>query len=116
MFFVVWKGKGLWVVWSLAIGGIATALLFVGTDAIGANPPQWFKSLLGGSVIFILPGIFLLSLGLRARRQPPRTVVDPATGREKQVRTVHSLYWIPVQYWGALYVLVGAWLCAWRPS
>jgi hypothetical protein len=107
MFLIAHRGRGLWVLYSLFMGTIAAA----GLLKLAPDTPTWLFALLA----FLLPGILCVTMGVRARSQPARQVVDPPTGRESKQRPLHSLYWIRIEYWGALFLIFGAWVCTLKP-
>jgi hypothetical protein len=43
-------------------------------------------------------------LGWYLRRRPARVFIDKATGREIPIRPSHSLFFIPMIYWGPIFL------------
>ena len=48
------------------------------------------------------------ALGLYLRGKGGRVVVDKQTGREIVLRRRHTLFFIPIEYWGLVVVVLGA--------
>ncbi len=60
------------------------------------------------AVGMIAAGVLTVLIGFVANRKPWTEVVsDPQSGRRYRVGTPSTLYWIPIQYWGLLFVGVG---------
>jgi hypothetical protein len=45
-------------------------------------------------------------VGIRLNSQPGRELVDPKTGGKVILKRRHTLFWIPMQYYSALLVLI----------
>jgi hypothetical protein len=93
-------GKGLWILFSLC--GSLALMALINEELLGGGERIW-----PFAAAFLLAGLINLGLGLHARRQPPRLVVEIPTGRERITRPVHSLYFIRAEYWGGFFLLVG---------
>jgi len=91
------SGHGRWILAS-AFGSMA---LMTALDGLVLPPGAhgWLRA------AGLAPaGLFWLALGLQARRRPARTVVELQTGRDRLVRPSHTLFWIPAEYWGAVFL------------
>ena len=103
---VVWKG------WGLAVIGIT--FLFV--LPIQLSVEHFYGEGQYQALVWPIPLVFLLSaipttlLGLKLHNKPGRVLVDPETGEKVELKATHSLFWIPMHYWGivqlALSVLI----------
>jgi hypothetical protein len=49
---------------------------------------------------FTITGFFSYFMGKKWNTQEGRTFIDKASGQEVTIRPNHSLFWIPMQYWG----------------
>jgi hypothetical protein len=90
---IIWKG------WGISVAFIAVAA-WIGGDLAGEKflgSPDAFNPLSGLALAAAAAAIWQLSRYLN--RQPGRTVVDKATGREFVLRRSHSLFFIPIEYW-----------------
>lgn len=98
---IIWNGLGILVV--LAVG-----LMMVAVDAgSGVLGLVLSKAQSNGAGI-VLAGLLVGAWGLYLRRQPGRALIDKETGAEVVLRPRHSLFWIPVLYWGPILVVLGA--------
>lgn len=99
---IVWKG------WGLAV--IVIAFLFV-------LPIQFSVEYFYGegqyqALAWPVPLVFLLSaipttlLGVKLNNRPARILIDPETGEKVELKTTHSLFWIPMHYWGVVQLIL----------
>ena len=93
--FIVWNGRGFLVIPVVIIGAVA------GTAIAEFDPtarwPRMF-AVLGTSLALFGLGLLLNRKQLVGRDQYGNAVVASAG---------HSLYWIPVQYWSAIALVIG---------
>jgi hypothetical protein len=98
---IIWQGWGIVVLgigfaWLVAFFALAGALgmgqdadtLIVGLAAIPAGITTWFA-------------------GKRMNGRPGRELVDPATGERVVLKDTHSLFFVPVEWWGPILVVAG---------
>ena len=52
-----------------------------------------------------ISGIIVWFLGKRLNADSQKVLVDPETGQQYKIGVKHSLFFIPLQYWGPLFVL-----------
>lgn len=100
---IVWQGGGIVVpvvvvVMTLLLEKVAA--MIGGAGAFDANP-------LWGAAAIGLSAAVITALGLFLRRSGTRTVIDKETGRELVLRSRHTLFFIPMEYWGAILVVGG---------
>ena len=101
---LIWKG------WGVVVIGIAFVALVVGviiSTQFNADA-RWSDWILG--LTAIAAGVGTWFLGKRMNRNAVRELVDPKTGEAVTVRGGHSLFFIPVQWWGPVMVVIGAYL------
>jgi hypothetical protein len=60
--------------------------------------------------ILLLTGLASGALGWWFRTRPARIVIDKATGREIALRPRHSLFFIPIFYWGPIFIVLGLYM------
>ena len=101
---IIWKGWGILVV-------IITAAFVFGVDFItGAafgNSNYYAIHNWPEGVAFLLSGIAVYFVGLYFNNKPGRVMIDKATGREIVLRRVHSMFFIPMEYWGIILAVGG---------
>jgi hypothetical protein len=98
---LIWKG------WGIVVVGIA---LLAATAAIVIA--EWLQASKQGTDVMaagslILAGIATWYVGKRMNRDMDRKLVDPKTGQEVVVRNDHSLFFIRVEWWGPILVVLG---------
>lgn len=67
------------------------------------NPKEWYNTDKPFAYTLLLAGIVTGILGYFLRRSG-RTLVDKATGHEVKFRHSHSLFFIPIVYWGPIFI------------
>lgn len=98
---IIWNGLGFLIVIFL----MGFGFLFYELD-----PKAWETSDKPFGYGLILTGIVSGILGYFLRRRPERTFVDKATGEEVTFRPSHSLFFIPMVYWGPIFIIWGLFL------
>lgn len=99
---VIWQGFGIiipFVVVLMTQGFIFVAEKLGGPGTYDANP-------LWPSVDLGLTAILITALGMYLRRRGARVVIDKEAGQELVLRSKHSLFFVPMEYWGGI-LLVG---------
>lgn len=93
--FIVWSGLGFLVIPIVIIGAVVGG-------AIAQDVPneRWPR------MIAVL-GTALATLGLGVLLNRRQVVGHDAWGNAATTNPGHSLYWIPVQYWSAIILVVG---------
>lgn len=51
-------------------------------------------------LVFLLSAIPTTLLGLKLHNEPGRVLIDAETGEKVELKERHSLFWIPMHYWG----------------
>lgn len=96
---IVWNGLGF------LVPLIALVCIFIMNQIVGNatfNGFGWPKS-----VALFISAVLVTLLGLYFRKQPGKVMIDKATGQEVVMKSNHSLFFIPVVYWGAIYAVIG---------
>jgi hypothetical protein len=101
---VIWNGLGFLV----ALIGIAVLVLTEYFSESITGDPQFYQA----HRWVILVGMLIaaaLTFGLHRllQRQKPRIVIDKESGREVSLLPTHSLFFIPVKWWPAVFVALG---------
>ena len=108
---MIWSGKGIWV-----FPIILVCVLCLGPSAVwawigGLGQPGSGKTVAFTPAVCIglfLAGILCYLLGNRVNRSTGRRVIDRMTGRVKIERPYHHCFFLKVEYWGFLCLLMGA--------
>lgn len=99
---IVWSGWGFVTV-LLGLGGAALGTFLDSAPTSVGLPAQ--SGLIVGWLV--AAGLNWL-LGTRLNNGPARELVDPRTGQRIILRRRHTLFWIPMQYYSALMLVLGA--------
>src|SRR5580700_9970813 len=105
---MVWSGLGFWAIPIIAfcVGGVFLAWAWVA----GNGQPGYYTThspLPALGLGWLLAGVFLYLLGKRLNRPTSRLIIDPTTGREMFERPNHRAFYMPVEGWGRLSVMMG---------
>ena len=96
---VVWSGKGILAVLILLVTFVVFIILL----------PKGYE-LYSASYALLITGVFSWFLGRRWNNHPGKIIIDKNTGEKINLKTKHSIFWIPMQYWGVLFTLMGLWI------
>lgn len=103
MFFIVWRGWGIltpvlgFLIWLLPLAA-AEAVLGHGTYSNVSKPLSVLTALAAAGAIWVV--------GTTLNGVPGRLLVDPRTGEQVVLRRRHDLFFIPMQWWAIVMVLV----------
>jgi hypothetical protein len=96
---IIWRGFGFLVVviaFVCALVGNLIANAVAGEGYFDRHKWPLGVSLLVAAALCWLLGDYL-------RKQPGRVVIDKQTGREFTLRKTHSLFFIPMHWWGPIF-------------
>ncbi|QDA28206.1 hypothetical protein [Paenibacillus polymyxa] len=98
---IIWKGFGILNVIIPAflffiVGSLVSAL---GLDSIDSRLPMAF--------VFIVSGVIVWHLGKALNADSDKVLVDMETGQRYRMGTPHSLFFIPMHYWGPAGLVIG---------
>jgi len=95
---VVWKGWGLLIVGFIFMFVLPIELLVEHYFGLGQ-----YKALSWPIPLAMLLGAIPTTLvGMKLNNKPARVLVDSDTGEKVEIKPEHSLFWIPMQYWGVI--------------
>jgi ribose/xylose/arabinose/galactoside ABC-type transport system permease subunit len=94
--FIIWNGLGFLVIPVVIVGGIA-----LGAIAEFEPNVRWPRMI---AVLGTAAALF--GLGVLLNR--PKIIGQDRFGNAIRASEDHSLYWIPVQYWSAIVLVIGA--------
>jgi hypothetical protein len=91
------------IIWS-GLGFLPIAFLIVfGLGFANHNGPITDREL---AITLLMTGLASGALGWWLRTRPARIVIDKATGKEIALRARHSLFFIPMFYWGPIFIVM----------
>jgi len=102
---LIWRGHGYWVLLLPFATLGAVAYVDKTFPAVLVHKQLWFAAALAGA------GLLCTLWGLLANSGGALQAIDRLTGLIVTIRIRHSLYGIPMQYWGGLYLLAAGALC-----
>lgn len=95
---IIWRGWGLLAA-VLFFGGLVLAQLVA--DGIGGEGTYASNIALFAGIGLVVGGAATYALSRwRESRNPPRRLVDPATGGEVILHDRNDLFFIPIKIWG----------------
>jgi len=97
---LIWRGFGPIV---LVIGAVAIFLAVIVGEALNIGIAG--ESVLSG-LAMIPAGYAIWRLGKRWNG-PGRELVDPATGERVVLKQGHSLFFVPIEWWGQIFIVLG---------
>ncbi|MBI1871095.1 MAG: hypothetical protein HYS07_07885 [Chlamydiae bacterium] len=56
---------------------------------------------------FVVSGVMVWVLGRFLSKKPGRVVIDKGTGKELELKKGHSLFFIKMEYWGPILIVIG---------
>ena len=59
------------------------------------------------AVAFFLASALVTALGLYLKKQPSEVTIHKLTGQEVKVKSKHTVFFIPVIYWGPIFFVIG---------
>src|SRR6187551_795198 len=90
---IIWSGFGFLPIVFLVFFGFGFSA--------GSSGPITDSAL---AYTFFLTGLASAALGLWLRKRPAQIVMDKATGNEISLRRSHTLFFIPIIYWGPIFI------------
>jgi hypothetical protein len=104
---IVWRGYGILVAVFAVVGLLIGRLVAEQIWGAPMSEASRHGSALFGMLI-AAGGVYGLHRVLE-RREPPRTLVDAATGQQVQFKSKHDFFFIPVKFWPFLLAALGVW-------
>mgnify|MGYP003386054002 FL=1 len=105
---IVWKGWGLL---ALAIPLVLSLLVGAAFDATyGENfykNSEWAMPM-----VLTLSSVLLYFVGTKLNNKPGKILVDPENDEKIELKTIHSMFWIPIQYWAFIVTGISVWMYA----
>ncbi|KHG33023.1 hypothetical protein [Sulfurospirillum sp. MES] len=103
---IIWKGWGILAIVIAIVCSVAMQLL---CDAVfGAGyyrSSRWAMPL----ALLLASGIIFF-VGQKLNNKPGKVVIDKETNEEYILKSTHSLFWIPLRYWGIVTAVLAVWM------
>ena len=101
---IIWSGLGFLV----AVVGFGCVLGAEFLTEAAFNDDQYFQSHGWPMLVaFLVAGAIVWFLGRYLNDKGTRRLIDPETNQEVTLKSNHSFFFIPMQYWGAIFVVLG---------
>jgi len=103
---IVWKGWGLLALiiplfFSLLAGSVFDAIY---GESFYKNS-EWAMPM-----ILSLSSVLLYFMGIKLNNKPGRILIDPENNEQIELKTRHTMFWIPIQYWAFIVVGISIWM------
>lgn len=105
---IIWQGLGFLVVVILVAATLIVTALFEQPAMLGYREFE-------NGVAFFLAALLTLFLGLYLKGRKTRTLIDEASGERVEIRPRHTLFFIPVLFWSAIFAGLGIWFLVREP-
>jgi len=93
---IIWTGKGILSV--LVVIGV----LFISIKVLPEDYADYTFV-----IAFFAGGLFSWVYGEKWNNQKEEIFIDPQTGEKSLVNNNHTLFWVPMQYWGIVFPVLG---------
>ncbi|MDG3583212.1 hypothetical protein [Galbibacter pacificus] len=93
---IIWSGRGF------LIALVLFASLFAGFYFLPKESSDY-----GFVFAAFLTGFFSWAFGRKWNRADNRVFIDEKTGQRFRIKNNHTLFWIPMQYWGIILPILG---------
>ncbi len=93
---IVWSGRGYLPIIVLIV------TLFTAVSIIPTEYADY-----GFIITAFITGIFSWYFGIKWNTKNERIVIDEKTGQRLRIKNNHTLFWIPMQYWGIIFSVFG---------
>ncbi|BCO10139.1 hypothetical protein GF1_25150 [Desulfolithobacter dissulfuricans] len=105
---IIWKGWGILAIVIPLLCSLGAQFII---DAImGAG---WYMEASWPMPLALaLSAVFVFVTGKRLNNRPGKVFIDPESNEKVELRKSHSLFWIPLQYWSPVIIILAGWLFA----
>ena len=100
---VIWQGWGILVLVIAALFLVAGQWSFDAVAGAGYYAAHGWTKL----VPLLLAGVAVGIVGTKLNTKPGRILIDQETSQQVELKTKHSLFFVPMQYWSVILAGVG---------
>ncbi|MDR1648414.1 MAG: hypothetical protein LBR88_10375 [Zoogloeaceae bacterium] len=105
---IIWQG------WGFLVALIFLAVAFILFPFFN-RPDMAEYQQFADPAFFLINALLTLLLGLYLRRKGAKVFIDEATGKEVVIRPRHTLFFIPVLFWAAIFAGMSLWFLVREP-
>ncbi|TVO72256.1 hypothetical protein [Sedimenticola selenatireducens] len=103
---LIWKGWGI-----LAIIIPLLCSLLVGEALNSMYGDGFYKaSTWAMPLVLFLSSVPLTFIGYKLNKRQGRILIDPENNEKVELRETHTMFWIPLQYWGGVITAIAIWM------
>lgn len=103
---IIWKG---WGILALIIPVAFSVLIGLGLEYF--NGDGFYKnSSVAMPVAFVLAAGFVFWVGHLLAQKTGRVLIDPQSQEKIVLKEQHSMFWIPLRYWGIVLTVIAVWM------
>ena len=102
---IIWKGWGFLV--AVFVFGASLAMELI-TESIMKDDNFYQTEAWPLALALVVAGVVTWFVGQALHARGARTVIDKATGQELTIGGSHTLFFIPMHYWGVILIALAA--------
>lgn len=103
---VIWKG---WGILAILILLVCSVLVEFASNALFGD--GFYKSSTWATPLaFVLSAGIVYIVGIKLNNKPGKILIDPENNQEVELKSIHSMFWIPMQYWSFIFVGLAVWM------
>ncbi|GHT96281.1 hypothetical protein FACS1894116_13150 [Betaproteobacteria bacterium] len=103
---IIWRGWGFMVLFiPTVVGGVINAFMINVVDSHYLETHAWAQG-----VSLFIGAIPLWFLGRYLNNRPGQVLIDPDSGEKVQWVKKHTLFFVPMQYYAGVWMLVALWM------
>lgn len=103
---VVWKGWGISALIIPLLCSWLAEMVFNSINGVGSyKDSSW-----GMPLVLSLSSVLVYFIGCKLNNKPGRILIDPENNEKIELKDTHTMFWIPLQYWGVIVFGIGIWM------
>ncbi|MCW8919153.1 MAG: hypothetical protein OQL08_10110 [Gammaproteobacteria bacterium] len=103
---VVWKGWGILALIIPLVISLATG------STLGSYYGENFykDSTWAMPLVLCVSSVIVFMVGYKINSKLGKIVIDPENNEQIELKTTHSMFWIPLQYWSLIILAMAIWM------
>lgn len=99
---IIWSGFGFLAAIIPFLFLLSAQLI---AEAVTSNPNIYQENMIPRALALLIAGPIVYLLGKWLNNRKLKTYIDKETGKELTTKGRHSLFFIPIQYWGIIFII-----------